>query len=113
VLPRVLGQDFSPAVPVFQLLTATLVGQTMSAVMAAQWIGRGLFWQVSALTLLTGTLTLTASLLLVPSHGMYGAAWSVMGTYGLSIAVTFVFAVWVDRRVRAVVVPLHPEPSSA
>lgn len=98
VVPLVLGESFRPAVPVFQILCATLVGQAMSAVMAPQWIGRGLFWQVSLFTVMTGAAALTAGLLLVPRYGMQGAAWVVVGVYTASVLGNGAFAVWVSRR---------------
>lgn len=101
VIPFVVGEDFRPAVPVFQLLLVAVVGQTFSTVMAPQWIGRGLFWQVSAASLATGVVTVVACLYLVPRHGMIGAAWATVGVYVLSVFGNGAFGVWVHRRVRA------------
>lgn len=99
VVPFVVGDDFRPAVPVFQLLLLALVGQTFSAVLAPQWIGRGLFWQVSAASLVTGVLTVAACLYLVPRHGMIGAAWATVAVYALSVLGNGAFGLWVHRRV--------------
>lgn len=101
LVPFVVGNDFRPAVPVFQLLLLAIVGQTFSAVMAPQWIGRGLFWQVSAASLATGLATVAASLYLVPRHGMIGAAWATVAVYTLSVLGNGAFGVWVHRRVLA------------
>lgn len=100
VIPLILGEAFRPTVPVFQLLTLALVGQTLSVVMAPQWIGRGLFLQVSAASLAIGVLSVLASLWLVPRYGMVGAAWAMLGVYGISLLGNGGFAWWVDRRVR-------------
>lgn len=100
IIPLVLGEAFRPAVPVFQLLTLALVGQTLSVVMAPQWIGRGLFLQVSAASLATGVVSALACLWLVPRHGMVGAAAALLGVYGLSLLGNGGFAWWVDHRVR-------------
>lgn len=99
-IPLLVGDEFRPAVPVFQLLTIGLVGQSLSMLMAPQWIGRGLFWQVSALSLATGVATLAACLALVPRHGMYGAAWATVGVYLFSILANGGMALWVEQRVR-------------
>jgi antigen flippase len=100
VVPIVVGPDFGPAVPVFQLLLLALVGQSFSTVLAPQWIGRGLFWQSSVASLATGIVSLAACFVLVPDHGMYGAAYALLGVYTLSIFGNGAFAVWVSRRSR-------------
>lgn len=101
IVPLAVGDDFRPAVPVFQVLLLALVGQTVSIVMAPQWIGRGLFWQASAASLATGVVTLTACVLFVPRYGMLGAAWVTVGVYAVSVAGNGAFAVWVHMRTSA------------
>jgi O-antigen/teichoic acid export membrane protein len=101
VIPRLFGEDFSDAVPVFQILAFALVGQTFSAVMAPQWIGRGLFWQASAVTVALGLANVVASIFLVDAYGMKGAAYSLLGVYIVSIFGNGAMAVWVNRRVSA------------
>lgn len=93
-IPLIAGPGFTEAVPVFRILLIGVVGQTLSVVLAPQWIGRGLFWQVSALTILTGSLNLAATLFVVPRYGMYGAAWTFVGTYVLSVFVNGGMAVY-------------------
>ena len=98
VLPLVAGHEFDSAVPVFQLLSFALIGQTFSSVMAPQWIGRGLFWQASALTVATGICNVIACFLLVEAHGMKGAAYSLLGVSALSVVGNGAMALWVNRR---------------
>jgi O-antigen/teichoic acid export membrane protein len=98
LIPLVLGEDFKSAVPVFQLLTVTLLGQTFSALMAPQWIGRGLFWQASVLTVATGVANVIATFLLVDAYGMKGAAYSLIGVSVILLAGNSLMAVWVSRR---------------
>jgi O-antigen/teichoic acid export membrane protein len=99
VIPFVLGHDFSPAVPVFQLLVFALVGQSFSALMAPQWIGRGLFVQASVLTLTTGICNVIACFALVDAYGMKGAAYSLLGVSVVSLIGNGAMALWVQRRV--------------
>jgi O-antigen/teichoic acid export membrane protein len=87
LIPIIAGSEFAPAVIPFRWLLLALIGMTFSIVMAAQWIGRGLFWQVSALTVSIGLLNLGASLLLVPHYGMYGSIWGTLITYVVSIII--------------------------
>jgi O-antigen/teichoic acid export membrane protein len=99
VVPLLFGNGFRSAVPVFQILVLGIVGQTFSAVMAAQWIGRGLFWQSSLLTVALGLCNVAACILLVHAYGMKGAAYSLLGVYTVSIFGNGVMAVWVNRKV--------------
>lgn len=87
LIPLIAGPGFEEAVPVFRVLLIGVIGQTFAVVLAPQWIGRGLFWQISALTVVTGTLNLAATLYTVPRFGMYGAAWTFVATYVLSVFV--------------------------
>jgi O-antigen/teichoic acid export membrane protein len=98
VVPLLFGHNFDSAVPIFQVLVFGLIGQTFSAVMAPQWIGRGLFWQASVLTLTLGLCNVVACFLLVDAYGMKGAAYSLLGVYTVSVIGNGVMAVWVNRR---------------
>jgi O-antigen/teichoic acid export membrane protein len=100
VVPFVFGDDFESAVPVFQVLVLGILGQTFSSVMAPQWIGRGLFWQASALTVALGIANVAACIPLVHAYGMKGAAYSLLGVYTVSIVGNSLMAVWVSRRVK-------------
>jgi O-antigen/teichoic acid export membrane protein len=100
VVPLLFGDGFKSAVPVFQILVLGIVGQTFSSVMASQWIGRGLFWQSSLLSVTLGICNVVACILLVHAYGMKGAAYSLLGVYTISILGNGVMALWVDRQVR-------------
>jgi O-antigen/teichoic acid export membrane protein len=100
LVPIVFGQDFKSAVPVFQILVLGVVGQTFSSVMGPQWLGRGLFWQSSLLTVALGVCNVVACTLLVHDYGMKGAAYSLLGVYTVSLFGNGAMALWVDRKVK-------------
>ncbi|MEA1967691.1 MAG: oligosaccharide flippase family protein [Thermodesulfobacteriota bacterium] len=100
LIPFVVGDDFIPAVQPFILLLPALIGMTFSSIMAPQWIARGLFWQVSALTLLIGIGNLILSLVLVPEYGIYGAVWGTLITYTISVIINGGMACWCELRYR-------------
>jgi O-antigen/teichoic acid export membrane protein len=100
LVPLVFGNDFKGAVPVFQILVFGLIGQTFSSVMGPQWIGRGLFWQSSVLTVALGVCNVVACIVLVDAYGMKGAAYSLLGVYTISIFGNGAMALWVNRRVK-------------
>lgn len=96
----VAGSGFLPAVPLFRTVLPALIGSTFSTVMASQWIGRGLFWQASVLTVAVGLISLASDLILIPRHGMYGALVSTLITYGTSVIGNGTMAIWVQRQWR-------------
>ena len=95
----VAGAAFLPAVPLFRLMLPATIGGTLSALMASQWIGRGLFWQAAAITFAIGVVSVAFALVLIPRRGMWGAVVSTLVTYGLSAAVNLAMALWIERRV--------------
>jgi len=100
LIPLVAGEKFSASVRIFQLLLVALVGQTISAVMAPQWIGRGLFVQASTVTLIIGLLNLVANYILIPEYGIVGAVWATLFSQSLGVLVNVIMAVWVDHKVK-------------
>jgi len=98
LIPLVFGAAFAPAVPVFRVLLLGLVGMTVSIVMASQWISRGLFLQAAVLTLAIGLTTVIANWIVIPRHGMFGAAWVTVSTYVAALIANLVMAFWVENR---------------
>jgi O-antigen/teichoic acid export membrane protein len=101
VVTALAGPRFGGAVPIFRLLLIGTLAQSFSAMMAPQWIGRGLFRTASAVTLCLGVSTLIALRLLVPRHGIDGAVAVVVTASLVTAAVNAGFARWVGRRVAA------------
>lgn len=100
VIPRMAGVRFEPSVRIFQILLPSVIGATFSSLMASQWIGRGLFWQASTITVATGLVSVACDLIFVPRYGMRGAAVSTLVTYALSAIAHGCLMIWVDRRLR-------------
>jgi O-antigen/teichoic acid export membrane protein len=94
----IAGAEFAPTVDVFRWQLLSVLGMSLAAIMAPQWIGRGLFRTASALTLLFGTINISLSLWLVPEHGMFGAAWASALTFVVAIFTNGTFAWWCNRR---------------
>jgi O-antigen/teichoic acid export membrane protein len=96
----VFGAPFVPSARLFRILLLAIFGMTMSAVMASQWIARGLFLQAALLTLIVGGGTVAANLFVVPRWGTTGAAWVTVGTYIVSMIGNGIMALWVESRWR-------------
>lgn len=84
-IPLLAGAAFASSVRPFQWMLLGLIGLTFSAVMAPQWIGRGYFLQVAALTFLIGILNLGGNLWLIPLFGVDGAVGAFVATYLFSV----------------------------
>jgi len=95
------GAAFAPAVPIFRILLLSMLGMTVSAVMGSQWISRGLFAQVSIIAVTLATIAVVANWLVVPTFGMYGAAWVTVGLYTLALFINGGLAVLISRRVNS------------
>jgi O-antigen/teichoic acid export membrane protein len=98
----VFGAAFAPSVPLFRVLLLSTIGSTMAIVMAAQWIGRGLFLQSAVLTFVLGLLVAAANLYCVPRWGMSGAVWVTVAASGFSVLGNTIMALWIESRLRAV-----------
>lgn len=98
VIDVIAGSGFRDSVDVFRIVVAGSAGFALSALMAPQWIGRGLFGLASVLTLLIASANVTANLILVPREGLDGAAIVVVGTGALMLLANAVLAIHCERR---------------
>lgn len=98
LIPLVAGRGFEEAVGNFRTMLPMLFGGTLSAAMAAQWIGRGLFWQASLLTLFVGICGISTSLLLTPRLGPEGAIYATLLGYGIGAVFNMALYVHCTRR---------------
>jgi O-antigen/teichoic acid export membrane protein len=87
-------------VPIFQISLLGLIGLTFSAVMSSQWIGRGYFTLLSALSIGVALTHICVSLWLVPRLGMYGAVYANLTTHTISIVGNGIFALRCERNYR-------------
>jgi O-antigen/teichoic acid export membrane protein len=94
----VAGSEFEPSAEVFRWLLPALLGTTLSAAMAPQWIGRGMFVQASALTMTVGIVSLCVSLHLAEKLGMYGAVYASLAAYGIGASINLAFYIYCNRR---------------
>jgi O-antigen/teichoic acid export membrane protein len=99
-LPLVAGAAYGPAVEPFRVMLLGLAGITITSVMAPQWIGRGWFWQASAVTVTAAVLNVGLTLSLVPRLGPSGAAWSLVVAYLFMGAINVGLAIRCERRPR-------------
>jgi antigen flippase len=100
LVPIVAGQGFQDAIGQFRAMLPMLFGGTLSAAMAAQWIGRGLFWQASLLTLFVGVCGISASLILTPRLGVDGAIYATLFGYVVGSSFNLLLYIHCTRRYR-------------
>lgn len=93
----IVGEAFTPTIDIFRWQLLALIGMAFSTLMAPQWIGRGLFWQSSLLTVVIGIGNLTANSILIPKYGMYGAIWALIGVYSFAILSNGILYLWINH----------------
>jgi O-antigen/teichoic acid export membrane protein len=86
IVPLVLGPKFAGAAHLFQISALALPGMALAGVMAPQWLGRGLFVHMAALTCGLGILSVGLNVWWVPRFGAAGAAWTLVVTYSIAAA---------------------------
>lgn len=100
VVPLLAGRRFEPAVPIFRILSLSIFGMSLGVVMAPQWVARGYFLPVAALSLAAGALGIAGNYLFIPRYGMVACAWAMVASYSLHFAGNAAFAWWIERRSR-------------
>lgn len=95
------GADFEPSAQIFRHLLPVLFGMSFAQLMTPQWVGRGIFFLTSILTVVTGIANVFLNLYLIPAYGMMGAVWSMnFSFFVIVIIVQSLFAGWVERKSR-------------
>lgn len=100
VIPLLAGKSFVPAVPLFRVLTLSVLGAGVGAVMAPQWVARGYFLSVTALSLGAAAVGVTGNFLLIPKYGMAACAWMMVISYSLHLVGHFALAWHIETRRR-------------
>lgn len=83
----IAGDKFYPTVDLFRLQLISVIGMSISIIMASQWVARGYLIASSVLGITISILNLIGNYLLIPTYGMYGAAYSTIFVYTVAIFV--------------------------
>lgn len=105
LINAVAGGRFAAATTLLPVILLGVPGFALSALMAPQWIGRGLFGVASAVTVLCGAANVLANLIVVPRYGASGAAITLVATSALMLLPNLWLAVRCERE------RIHPSPS--
>jgi O-antigen/teichoic acid export membrane protein len=100
VIPLLAGRGFAPSVPLFRVMTLSIFGAGMAAVMTPQWVARGYFLRVTALSLGAGALSIAANFALIPRYGMLACAWVTVISYTVILLANLAFIGWLQTRPR-------------
>jgi O-antigen/teichoic acid export membrane protein len=101
-VPLLAGRAFLPAVPIFRVVALSIFGMGLTAVMAPQWVARGYFLRVAALSVFAALVGVVGNYVLIPRYGMAACAWVMVASYTIHFIGNAAFAVWIDRRARVV-----------
>jgi O-antigen/teichoic acid export membrane protein len=91
LIPILYGKAFAPAVPAAQILLAGTIGVGLAMITSVYFVGvlnRG--GLLSILAWLNAAVNIGLCLVLIPRHGMLGAAWASGITYVFGVAVVLV-----------------------
>ena len=98
IISLVASDSFMPAVQILKIYLLVVIAGTINSIMGVQWIGRGLFWQASLLTIVTGLINLSLNMALIPKYGAIGAAWAtVIGAYLIPFTANMMFAYKIEK----------------
>jgi O-antigen/teichoic acid export membrane protein len=97
VLPAVLGAKFAATTGLFQVTVLALPGMALAGVMSSQWIGRGKFVWISALTCGLAVVSVGLNYALIPRFGAIGASWVTVAVYALAAAVQAGMVIYCER----------------
>ena len=98
IISLVASDSFMPAAEILRIYLLVIIAGTINSIMGVQWIGRGLFWQASLLTIVTGLINFSLNMVLIPKYGATGAAWAtVAGVYLIPFATNMVFAYKIEK----------------
>lgn len=101
VITLLAGPAFEPSIKVFRLLLPAMIGMTIAALLANQWIGRGIFLTTTIMTLATAMVNIVINFYAIPEYGMMGAVWSMILSYAvLVIVVQLCFAFYCEGKYR-------------
>jgi len=97
----IAGKNFIESVHVFIWLMPAVLGRSFSILMGIQWIGRGLFWQISIITIAAALINIVLNFYLIPSYGMMGAVYATLIAFtGLNVTINFIMAIYCEKRYR-------------
>jgi O-antigen/teichoic acid export membrane protein len=100
-IPFVAGKSFAPSAHLLRALLPTVLGTTVSVLMVNQWIGRGLFLQAAAITLVGGLSIFVLDAILIPRYGTMGAIYAALIiNVGFVVVTNAGLAIWIDRKRR-------------
>jgi O-antigen/teichoic acid export membrane protein len=97
-LPVLVGNKFQDSLAVLYIFLLGVGGFTLSTIMSPQWICRGYFKTASGLTIGLGLASLGLNLILIPSLGALGGAYTFLFSYSISFLVNCFFIFKIDTQ---------------
>mgnify|MGYP004002079841 CR=1 FL=1 len=77
-IPIIAGNSFKPSIILFKYQIFTVLGLSISTMMAPQWISRGYFTAISSLAIISGLLNVGLNYFLIQKIGVLGAVYSTL-----------------------------------
>jgi O-antigen/teichoic acid export membrane protein len=94
------GERFLAGVPILRVLLLSIPATNIAMVMSSQWVARGMFLRLTAVSVVLGLISLGANYLVIPRYGGIGAAWVATSVQLASLLAHGGMALWVSARIR-------------
>lgn len=101
IISYFMGSEFYDSIDIYRLLLLGVVMSSFSASISPQWILRGMFLQVSLVSLMAAVLNLFLNYLLIPIYGVKGAVWSSLSSWFLVALINVILYLYCDRDAKA------------
>ena len=95
LVPLIFGRAFAPAAPVLAILMLAACGLALFNAFAPLMSAFGATWALTGVGLISGSVNVVLDLLLIPGHGIRGAATATVISYGTSAILVLLY---VQRR---------------
>jgi O-antigen/teichoic acid export membrane protein len=95
IVPLIFGRAFEPAAPVLAILMVATCALALFNAFSPLMAAFGATWALTGIALASGTVNVVMDLILIPSHGIRGAAFATVLAYGTSAALVLLY---VQRR---------------
>ncbi len=90
------SEAFRDTIVIFQYLLVWVLVTTATVILSVQWIGRGLFLQLSAVSVVTGIINISLNALFLPKYGIMGAVWATMGAAAFALLVNIGMFIYIE-----------------
>lgn len=91
-------ESFAESIPVFKILSLSIIPCAFTTMMNSRWITEGRFKQLSIISITNGLLSFGLSYYLIGRYSLLGGAYSYLAAYLLSAGLNFIFFLHINNK---------------